>query len=660
MNFGAAYYPEHWPEERWPYDVRLMRRAGINTLRLGEFAWYRMEPAEGRFDFSWLDRALKVLADEGVKVILGTPTASPPKWLMNCHPDIYPVDKYGKVAGFGSRRHYCPNNPEFHDHTRKIVNAMAAHYGANPQIIGWQVDNEFSYRCFCDNCLTEFRVWIKEKYKTIKELNKQWGTEFWSQQLDEWEDVYIPMFNPNERLDANIQGLNPGMLLDYYRFCSDSYIKYQKIQIEIIRKYSNEPITHNLIANYGVIDYFKLGSDLDIVSLDVYPSMQWSKNPYHEISMCHDHTRGIKKKNYWVMEQQSGPCGWGVLGDTPEPGQIRLWTYQSIAHGAEAIMYFRWRACTFGTEQYWYGILDHDGVPGRRYDEIQQIGKEIQRLSGWFEGSKVSTEIALLKSYDNLWSHSIQPHNHRFDYNRLLMSYYEALVKNNLNCDIINHEDDFTMYKVVIIPAFSLVKEDVACKLDKFVNGGGVLILTFRSGIRTWNNTMTTDTLPGEFKSMVGAEVEEFDSLNWGRTVSVKGEIGEGICSMWCDVMKPLSAKGITFYDSHYYKGKAAVTKNTYGKGKVYYVGCDLDNKVLRKLMHEVIAEAGIQPALICGIDGVEAVRKEKNGRMYTILLNHNGHETNVQIEGCYTDLISDTDVNGSLILPAYGVSILI
>lgn len=413
------------------------------------------------------------------------------------------------------------------------------------------------------------------------------------------------------------------------------------------------------MGHFDQIDYFNLGKDLDFVSWDNYPNNQWGKSSYQSVAMAHDLMRGVKDKNFWVMEEQSGPCGWSHMGDTPKPGQIRLWTYQAVAHGAEAIVYFRWRACTFGTEEYWYGILDHDDIPRRRYYEVQKTGVELQKLSDLIVDSDSVAEVAIVKSYDNLWSHQFQRHNSKFDYNELLYSYYKALIDNNVNMDIISCEQDFSKYKLILIPAFNLMREDLKDKIDAYVNNGGNLVITFRSGARRWNNSMTTETLPGYFREISGIEVEEFDSLNQGRKVSIKGEFGKGIASIWCDVINPIKAEVLAVYNEEYYIDKAAVTVNPYGKGKVYYIGCDLDEEGMNNVIQYIISDTKVEKNAVKAVSGVEVVDRQKSGKRYTFVLNHNNHSVEIELNKEYTELLSDKVISGKISLKPYEVVIL-
>ncbi|MBC7959243.1 MAG: beta-galactosidase [Vallitaleaceae bacterium] len=293
MYFGADYYPEHWTKERWAVDAKLMKEAGLNVVRLAEFAWSKIETVEGIYDFVWLDEATEIFSELGIKIVLGTPTAAPPYWLMDKYPDIYQTDRYGIVKKFGSRRHYCANNMHFHEYSQKIAEEMAKHYQGNDNIVAWQIDNEFGchgHICYCENCKQSFQQWLSIKYEDIEALNKEWGTIFWSQTYNSFKEVIVPAYTQCDG-DSEMSGKathNPGLLLDYMRFQSDAIIKYQKLQIDIIRQYSDQPITHNLMGHFSELDYYGLGRDLDFISWDNYITFQWGTATYEKTSMAHD------------------------------------------------------------------------------------------------------------------------------------------------------------------------------------------------------------------------------------------------------------------------------------------------------------------------------------------------------------------------------------
>jgi len=461
--YGVDYYPEHWPEERWQEDARLMAEANFNVVRLAEFAWSRMEPKEGNFDFNWLDRAIEILIAHDIKIILGTPTASPPPWLMAKGEDLFRVDQEGRRLTYGNRREYCPTNPMYHDYSSRIVSKMAQHYQDHPGVIGWQIDNEFGDRCYCTICRKTFQDWLRDRYFSLETLNARWGTAFWSHEYTDWSEIPLPLSTGGSP--------NPGLALDFYRFSSDSYVAYQKIQVDLLREICPQHfITHNFMGfHYDRLNYFDLARELDFVAWDIYWRMQW--NMQAEVdpswpSLGHDTMRGLKGKNFWVMEQQAGPGGWELVSVPTRPGELRLWAYQSIAHGADAILFFRWRTARFGTEEYWHGVLDHHGKTGRRYEEIQHMGKEIARIGELIHGSQIRAPVAFLLSYDSRFAFQIQGNNPRFSYPEHFHDLYHAFYIRHIPVDIISPSSDFSKYPVVVAPALHVVNEKIAENLE--------------------------------------------------------------------------------------------------------------------------------------------------------------------------------------------------
>ena len=627
MYYGVDYYPEHWPEERWPLDAKLMEEAGINVTRLAEFAWSKLEPEEGSFDFSWLDKVINILSRHNIKVVLGTPTASPPMWLVKKYPQILPVDKDGHIMGPGGRRHYCYNSPEYRELTRKIVTAMAEHYKNNPNVIGWQIDNELgcheSNRCYCDNCLAKFREWLKNKYGTIEDLNEAWGTVFWSQTYNSWDEVILPR--------RTVGAHNPSLLLDFYRFVSDSTVDYLNLQVGIIRSISPEKfITHNFMGLFGGLNYYELGERLDFISWDNYPKFGNKVFP-QQIALAHDVMRGIKGKNFWIMEEQSGPAGWEVFGASPLPGEIRLWAYQGIAHGADAIVYFRWRTCRFGTEEFWHGILDYDGIPRRRYQEVKQVGQELKDLSD-IVGSRYKAEVAIVYSYDIRWAFEIQPNNPEFNYMEEIQKYYTALFNQHIPVDIVPPTKDLSEYKLVIAPSLYLMTPEIRDNLASFVKNGGTLVVTLRSGIKDWNNVVTDKTLPGELSELLGIEIEEYYSLPPGETCHIRGIWPENYsCKAICEMVVPKSAEVIAQYEDGPYAGRCAVSLNRFGSGEAIYVGVDPDLSYVESLFFWLATRCKLDIIAMGSKDVEVAIREGEDGN-YLFILNHSDKEESIKV----------------------------
>ncbi|MFO7610882.1 MAG: beta-galactosidase, partial [Clostridia bacterium] len=484
MIYGTDYYPEHWPEDRWPEDLRLMKEANINTIRIAEFMWSAIEPSEGLYDFTLLDKIIGLAVSAGMDIVLCTPTAAPPKWLMDLHPEIYQKDSSGKARGFGSRRHYCFNSVVFKEYSREIIKEMATRYSGNENVIAWQLDNEFgchdTVRCYCDSCSKAFSKWLESKYGRIAELNEKLGMAFWGQHYPSFESVVLPADTVCDNKAAGMHAHNPGLFLDYCRFASDSVYDYAIFQINELRKYGvNVPITHNFMGSFYDLDYYKLAKPFDFISWDCYPNI--AHGPFSslsEVSYNHDKMRGYRNDKYWVMEQCSGQNGWNYMHETPRPGEIRLWAYQSVAHGADGIVYFRWRPALFGTEQYWHGILDHDGIPRQRYDEIKQTGKEMKDIDEIIAGSRITSDVCILNSFDNTWSHAYQKHSENFDYNRILYTIHNSITSLNINCDVRTMCPDLFAYRLVIMPAYNISSEEDASLLASYVSDGGHLVAT--------------------------------------------------------------------------------------------------------------------------------------------------------------------------------------
>ncbi len=643
--FGVDYYPEHWPEERWAEDARLMAQAGFNVARLAEFAWAMMEPQAGQYDFDWLDRAIAILDDNDIRVVLGTPTASPPPWLMAKSADLFRVREDGQRVAFGNRREYCPNNSLYHEHTRRIVTHMAEHYAGHPAVIGWQIDNEFGERCYCPVCARAFQGWLQRRHGSLDTLNEQWGTVFWSHTYSDWGQIHPPLTTGGSP--------NPGLALDFFRFSSDSYVAYQQMQVDILRERCPEHfVTHNLMGfGYDRIDYFDLARSLDFVCWDNYPRGYWAMQPQidpsHAALSC-DAMRGLKRRNFWVMEQQAGPSGWETVGMAPRPGELRLWTYQAIAHGADAIVYFRWRTARFGTEQYWHGLLDHHGRPGRRYEEIQRTGAEIERIGEHVHGSSISPYVAMILSYDSRFAFQIQANNPRFSYSAHFHQIYRALYEHGVAVDILAPTADLSAYKLVVAPALHLVSEAVVENLRRFVEAGGMLIFTPRSGVKDGANAVVNMSLPGLLADLCGVEVEEYDSLPADGRNELEFTLPElasgptASASVWCDVLEPRGATVVARYTQDYYAGRPAITLNEIGQGQVVYVGTVGDAPLHRALVDWSLGLVGAQPPPVVP-RGIEMTERRQGDRRLLFVLNHTDQRQDVTLDGRYVNLLHNS-----------------
>lgn len=637
IEFGVDYYPEHWESSRLETDAALMKELGIDVVRMGEFSWFKFEPEIGNFDFDWLDHAIDVLSKYGIKSVIGTPTAAPPRWIIESDPSILPIDLNGTTRGFGGRHHDCQSNKNYRSHCSRIVTAMADHYSTNPNVIGWQIDNELGNShdnlCTCDSCRDSFHSWLEKRYCSIEALNEAWGTSFWSQNYTQFSQIPVPRITPTSH--------NPSLLLDWKRFCSDLIVDFAQLQISILRKKCpHQFITHNFMGFAEKVNYFDLGSSLDFVSQDQYPQVHWLTKAEKMPSVLAgtlDFIRGVKQQNYWIMEQQAGPAGWELIGQTPRPGQLALWTAQAVAHGADAVVFFRWRTCTFGTEEYWHGVLPHNGIPGRRYEEIKKAITALKPVMKNIKGLCTKSETAILYDYDQKWALRIQPHSPKLHYAASVLQFYEAFYDKNIPVDFIDSRKDFSRYKLITAPLQFILDFNMEEKLKKFVAEGGILIATMRSGVKTISNTCRTDgSLPCGLADMLGIEVNDYDSLHdfdVPVTWLPSGEDSDEDKGLWwSDILSVHEeTEVLAIYNGEYYKGTPAVTAHKYKKGTAYYAAVQPSRSLMHKIIDHAVKTANIK-GLLNTPEGIEVTHRNGSDADYFFVMNHSNIESKIEI----------------------------
>ena len=635
---------------------------------MGEFAWIRMEPEDGRFDFVWLEDAVATLARHGIKSLLCTPTAAPPKWLMDKHEDIYQIYADGHRREFGRRRHYCVNNDEFHRYSRRIVGALAERFKDNPNVIGYQLDNEFMAEqphCYCETCRTKFQAWLRAKFGRIEELNRRWGMSFWSQTYRSFEEVAQPKADHN-----------PSALLDYYRFFSDSFLNYAQLQTKCLKEISPaKTVTHNICSSgfLYLLDLWALGRRLDVVSLDNYP-FAWaieneygnrSDRPYQPsvASFALAMTRSYKRAPFWVTEAQSGRTF--RPRDLIEPGILNAWTHQEIAHGAEAVLWFHWRQFPFGIEHLMQAVLDYDDVPRRRYFEIQRTVRDLNAVSPAIEGALPQPDVALIRDFQTDWALDDGHPHPDLKYLRHLHLYYDALFQLHVNADAAEPGDDLTRFKLVIAPSLLLVDEARAANLRRFIAQGGTLVLTCQSGLRDLDNVFHTKTFPALLRDFCGFEIEEQQALKFHDTTGI-APVGAGWnkvryeCSLWFDVLKLETAKPLATYADHWFAGTPAVTLNHFGAGKVYYVATIPPAEFVRELLEKIVTGCGVQPNVrACSSSLVESVKTRKGPDEFLHLINYTREPQTVTLAGRYEQLADQSTISGEVVLPPFGAAIL-
>ena len=653
LHFGASYYPEHWDEARWSEDIRLMKEAGFTAVRMGEFAWSTFEPVEGgELHFDWLDRAIDLLAADGILTVLGTPTAAPPAWLTQKYPNTLAVNENGRSYEHGQRCHYCVNSPEYHERTRSLVENMAEHFGSNPNVIGWQFDNEFNTVCYCDTCRVAFQNYLKDKFGSLDALNEHWTTAYWSQTYSAWKQIPIPK-----------SGHNPGLMLAFQQFITQSYKQYQKLQLDILRKYIPNHIwtTHNFMGWFPTFDHYELSADLDMASWDWYVG---TGHHDHLVSgATHDLTRGFKRRNFWLIETQPGNVNWSHVNNQVDQGEARAMAWHAIGHGADAIHYWQWRSAYNGQEQYHGSLVDQAGQPRPFYAEAAQLGHEIAKVSKLLAGSEIKVRVAILNDYNSRWSLNWQRQHKDFDYVDHLRNYYKPLAERNIPVDIISADALLDGYRLVIAPALVVLTPERVQRLTKFVEHGGNLVLTLRSGMKDEFNSLLPQRQPGGLVALTNAEVEEYYPLE--TPVPVAGRSVNGESRLWAERLRILDTTQFTQVVARYGKengwldDQVAITVNPKKNAFVYYVGAYLDQAAQSALMDLILTASDIRSPLQTPL-GVEICQRvSPAGEKIYILINHRKESQKVNLPWKVHEHLSERTIQGDLDLRAYDVAIL-
>jgi len=588
---GVCYYPEHWSEDLWASDAADMKALGLTYVRIGEFSWSRIEPARGEYNFDWLDRAINILAEAGLKIVFGTPTATPPKWLVDEHPDILPVDPHkGEPRGFGSRRHYDFSSQTYIAEALRITDILTKRYGAHGSIVGWQTDNEFcchdTARSGSASAKKGFQQWCKERYGTIDALNKAWGNVFWSMEYASFDAVELPI--------GAVTETNPAHRLAYNRYSSDRVIEFQSRMIAVIRE--NAPgkwITHNFIPKEDLsVDPFGLGAELDIASYDNYPlgrtDMAFRDAPADVMkrymrtghpdfsSFYHDTTRSFAGGGYWVMEQQPGPVNWAPHNPRPAPGMVRLWSWEAFAHGASCVSYFRWRQVPIAQEQMHAGLRRPDNSKADAWAEVEKVKSELATL-GIDQQSKHKSDVAIITDVHALWVTEIQQQGAGYDFTKLEFAYYSALRQLGIDVDFISQGADFDDYKLVIAPCLPIINDEFIARCDK---SNAHFIFGPRSGSKTDEFSIPATLAPGSLQSRLPVKILSVETLRSDCPVPLnwKGEAFQA--HSWCEETETSEDKNVI---ATYGDGKAAIV----GDGRTTYIGTITDGAFLKEFFKD-------------------------------------------------------------------------
>jgi len=610
MPIGVYYYPEAWPSNQWARDIANIKKMDLDFVHMGEFAWAFMEPVEGHFDFDWLDRNLQLCADQGLKVVLCTPSPTPPVWLTQEHPEVLMVDASGRRMLHGTRQQACWNVDAYREYVGKIVEELGKRYGNDPRVWGWQLDNELSHYgkepCYCDSCQAKFRVWLKDKYGTIENLNEAWGTSFWSQHYQNFDQIRLPN---KEELVAQV---NEHALLDARRWFADSAADYLRFQTGILRKYCGHRqwITSNFMHLFGAVNPALSGKDFEIITWTHYPvhgnlnegPLGFRLGGAAAMSFSHDFHRSINGYE-GLMELQPGQVNWGDVNPQPYPGAIHLWIMRAFAADAKIVCTYRYREPLVGPEQYHYGLVGTDGVtPTTGGEQYSQAAREMALLRKNLRpdakepAAYATRRTALLYNVESRWSIDDHKQNVRWDTMEHILKQYRALKRLGCPVDVITEDKDFNQYPFLVVPAMQLLDSNTVERFTRYAENGGHLILTCRTGQKDRNGHLWEGPWAAPILDLIGAKIKFYDTLPAPNTGKVKAGKTTYDWVSWAEVLEPgPGTTALARYTDQYYAGGVAAVTRKLGKGTVTYLGVDSQNGGLEaQLIREDFQRAGI------------------------------------------------------------------
>lgn len=680
IYYGGDYNPDQWPEELWQEDMRLLKLANVNIVTVPVFSWAKLQPAEDVYEFGWLDRILDLAAENGIYVCLATSTAAQPAWMSVKYPEMLLVDFEGKRRKHGARVNFCPNSSKYREFSQKLAGKLAERYKDHPALVVWHIANEYSNNCYCDHCEEEFRNWLKNRYGTIGNLNEKWDMGFWGHTVYSWEEVFAPSglnemwkvypgdypsfetWKDSTRECSSFQTMS----MDYKRFMNESTLQCYIGEYNVIKAITPDvPITTNLMGTFKPLDYSKWAEYMDIISWDSYPALF---EPAYKAALRNDLMRSLKgNQPYMIMEQTPSQNIWWSYNSLRRPGEMRLLSYQTLAHGADTIMFFQMRRSIGNCEKYHSAIIDHAGHENTRvFRECRRLGEELKGLGDTILDSRINAKAAIIFDWENWWA--VEMSNGpsiQLNYLPQIEKYYKALHDLNISVDLVKSEADISKYALVIAPLLYMIKPGVADKLKRFVENGGTFVTTFFSGYVNENDIVTVGGYPGEFRKLLGIWVEEIDALYPDMANSIVmneafGKLnGEYGCGMFCDILHLEGAKALAVYGKDFYAGSPVLTVNRFGKGKAYYVATDPEESFIKEFVENLCSEAGIKSQFE-PVSGIEITQRFKDGQEFTFVLNHNFSKAGIDLKACkYIDLLTSKMLSGRIELNAKDVLIL-
>ncbi|MDQ0752073.1 beta-galactosidase [Streptomyces africanus] len=659
IPYGGDYNPEQWPEDICDDDHRLFTRAGIDTLTVGVFTWSLIQPAPDTYDFTVLDRTLDRAAAEGRQVCLATGTAALPPWLAKRHPEVNRTDFEGRRHRYGQRHNFCPSSPAYREHATALASRLAERYADHPALLAWHINNEYGGACYCELCAEAFREWLRDRHGSLDALNDAWWTTFWSHRYTDWDQI-----EPPNALTEHWRGPDhtafQGITLDWFRFTTDALLGCFLAEKEVIRAHDPDtPVTTNFMGTFRPLDYHRWAPHLDFASWDNYPPLD---APPTRPALAHDLMRGLKDgAPFWLMEQTPSTTACRDVNPLRRPGELRLATFQAIAHGADAALYFQMRASRGACEKYHGAVIGHAGRDDTRvFREVAVLGRELESLGDRTLGARTPARTALLFDWDSWWALEISDGPSRLvKYVDVVHAYYRAAREAGADVDVIPQSADLAPYDVVLAPALHMIKGDLATRLEDVAARGGTVLATFLSGrVDAHDRAFLTD-VPGPLARLMGIRVDEWDARPPEFTQPVPELPAEA--RLVFEIVLPRGAEPVATYGTDFYAGTPAVTRNPYGDGEGWYIATALDqpgvDEVVRRILarHHLLGPYADHPSV------ETATRVAPDGSRLLFLLNHAPEPARLTAHTTATDLLTGKRVEqgAPLVLDPLGVAIL-
>ncbi len=642
--FGGDYNPEQWPEEIWADDVRLMKDAGVNSVTLGVFSWAKLEPRPGAREFGWLDRVMDLMHEHGIGVVLATPTASPPPWLGRLYPQTLPRDENGQIVWWGSRQQFSHSSPVYRRYAAAITEDLAVRYGHHPALRMWHINNEYCTFDYGDEAARAFRIWLRTKYSDVDTLNEAWGTAFWSQHVDSWDDVIPPRRAQYMR--------NPAQVLDFRRFTSDALMECYVAERDLVRRHTPGaiPVTTNFMPLWTGQDAWAWSAQEDVVSVDVYPDPKDPLGGQYN-AMIADMTRGQAGGPWMLMEQAAGAVNWRGVNHPKPAGLGRLWSLQAVAHGADAICYFQWRQSRQGAEKFHSGMVGHAGEQGRMFQEVKRLGSELDGISDKVTGAHTPADVTVLHDWHSWWAGGQDGRPSALvSYEEVVRAWHRALWEAHLPVDFSHPEHDLSAYRMVVVPHLYLLTDAAIDNLVSYVRAGGTLVCGFFTGVADGDDRVRPGGMDERLRDLLGIRtVHEWWPLDAEDTV----DCGRFQGTLWSEELTAAAdTEVVTAYRGGELDGHPAVVRH----GRAWYLSTLPEPDALSHLLASAATEAGIRPPVAGLPPGVEAVRRGD----VLFLLNHDRKARDVELPaGYHRDLLTGVVHSGSVRLDRYGVAVL-